>query len=662
VAPTKRALLIGISKYPKKPLNTEVDLALLSNALIRHHFPASQIKQIKDEQCTNKGIVGAIRAHLIAPAQPGDILVLHYSGHGKQLKDDNGDEPDQKDEAIVPYDTLAPLRDDEIGKLLLEMRKKVGPQGHVLFTFDACHSGTVVRDEDKPDLPASRFYPSDEALSKATDPNEFTGYASETGLGAIVDTKIPKESELGTVVILTAARSDDEASQHTENGQKGGLFSYALSRALLYAGKSITYSTLFERAASWAKSQKLCSPQIEGHRDLLLFSGQAVDQAHYAKIAGRWENREVTLNAGGLLGFWPGCEVGFYPDSTFSPEPSKRLAKGQVIRDDGLNCTVKLNQGEREPGSNVRVFVEKRDWSARLLRVMVTSTSAQKEEIAQFLRGSEAKGIRENPQYPDVRVSYVQGTLKAEYLANKGVSGGGASAGGNSDFFLVYCKEGVSPSSLPQALEKMREEIVDLNKARHLLGFQNEAPGATSPLKFRLVLETCTVSNNAINPNSRKEIDLEAVKKKNGGRLVVPAGTRFTFKVINQGQTAGVFNVINIDSDYKIQLLAPFNNDMNKPNILKPGGVWEAKDMPFDFMQSKRGQSGRETFLIIGTQGTELDLSALATLRGRNRSTTHPIEDWMDDLYKDQFIERGAPGLPSGVFFDRLDVDVIPNK
>ena len=81
------------------------------------------------------------------------MLVFHYSGHGQQITDDNGDEPDGYDETIVPYD--APmraeagyrgdkhLRDDELARKLLALRAKVGPTGNVVFAFDSCFSGAI---------------------------------------------------------------------------------------------------------------------------------------------------------------------------------------------------------------------------------------------------------------------------------------------------------------------------------------------------------------------------------------------------------------------------------------------------------------------------------------------------------------------------------------
>jgi hypothetical protein len=67
----------------------------------------------------------------------GDIFFLTYSGHGGQLPDLNGDEPDGKDETWCLYD--GELVDDELysswGAFTTGVR--------IFLLSDSCHSGTV---------------------------------------------------------------------------------------------------------------------------------------------------------------------------------------------------------------------------------------------------------------------------------------------------------------------------------------------------------------------------------------------------------------------------------------------------------------------------------------------------------------------------------------
>ena len=80
---------------------------------------------------------------LIATSAPGDVLALQFAGHGTQLPDLNGDEEDNSDEAICPYDFAdgAFLIDDDIRELFSKI-----PDGvNVTCFFDCCHSGTATR-------------------------------------------------------------------------------------------------------------------------------------------------------------------------------------------------------------------------------------------------------------------------------------------------------------------------------------------------------------------------------------------------------------------------------------------------------------------------------------------------------------------------------------
>jgi metacaspase-1 len=68
-----------------------------------------------------------------------DIFFLTYSGHGGQVPDTNGDEPDGKDETWVLYD--GELVDDELHELYTTFK----PVTRVVVLSDSCHSGTVTR-------------------------------------------------------------------------------------------------------------------------------------------------------------------------------------------------------------------------------------------------------------------------------------------------------------------------------------------------------------------------------------------------------------------------------------------------------------------------------------------------------------------------------------
>lgn len=80
---------------------------------------------------------------LVEDCRPGDSLVFHYSGHGSQEEDIDGDEIDGYDETICPldYKTNGMIIDDEINYTIVRPLPR-GVKLHAII--DACHSGTVL--------------------------------------------------------------------------------------------------------------------------------------------------------------------------------------------------------------------------------------------------------------------------------------------------------------------------------------------------------------------------------------------------------------------------------------------------------------------------------------------------------------------------------------
>ena len=155
----KHALIIAVGDYQPetgwKVISSKNDVPLIQGALVSQGFEENHITVITDEQATKAGILNALDA-LLNTVNTGDVVVVHYSGHGQQITDDNGDEIDGYDEAMVPFDAHARLRkgvyegenhirDDRIGEILTALRAKVGPNGSVMLIMDSCHSGTASR-------------------------------------------------------------------------------------------------------------------------------------------------------------------------------------------------------------------------------------------------------------------------------------------------------------------------------------------------------------------------------------------------------------------------------------------------------------------------------------------------------------------------------------
>ncbi|KAJ6850624.1 uncharacterized protein M6B38_263880 [Iris pallida] len=114
----------------------------------RYRFPQESILTLTEEETdpdmipTKYNIRRALY-WLVHGCQPGDSLVFHYSGHGSQQRNYNGEELDGYDETLCPMDfqTQGMIVDDELNATIVRPL----PHGVKLHAIiDACHSGTML--------------------------------------------------------------------------------------------------------------------------------------------------------------------------------------------------------------------------------------------------------------------------------------------------------------------------------------------------------------------------------------------------------------------------------------------------------------------------------------------------------------------------------------
>jgi len=297
----KRALLVGIDAYGgdwKRLSGAGNDVRALEAELVRRGFV---VKTLVDRAATREGIVRAFREHLIAGAGAGDVVMFHFSGHGQQVPDDDGDEVEGYDESLVPFDHRGTsdgsnnLRDDELGALLSEVAGKVD---QVVVTLDACHSGTGTRG-----VYAVRGGP------PAGPPAETRGGARDDGAMGLGD-------KAAGWVVLAAARPDELAAETRDPDRDVvvGAFSHGLVRALRAAGPQTTWRQVMDRVSvGILATTQTQHPQIEGDRDRRVFAGGWVAPTSYTVARPADASGRVPIEAGVLHGLVVGSELGLYP-------------------------------------------------------------------------------------------------------------------------------------------------------------------------------------------------------------------------------------------------------------------------------------------------------------------------------------------------------------
>ncbi|KAI4323297.1 hypothetical protein L6164_022915 [Bauhinia variegata] len=145
----KKAVLIGCN-YPgtKAELRGCInDVWRMYNCLIqRYGFSEDDITVLIDtddsyEQPTGKNIRSAL-ATLVLSAEPGDVIFVHYSGHGTRLPAETGEDDDTGyDECIVPCD-MNLITDDDFKELVDRVPRGV----RLTIVSDSCHSGGLIEE------------------------------------------------------------------------------------------------------------------------------------------------------------------------------------------------------------------------------------------------------------------------------------------------------------------------------------------------------------------------------------------------------------------------------------------------------------------------------------------------------------------------------------
>lgn len=157
-AQSKRALVFGLGEQEDKmwgKINGDKDIEYIVPMLQAAGY--TDIVVLKNSEATKAAMVGAFE-DMAKRCAKGDVVYVHYSGHGQLMTDLDGDEKlkwsgrhAQWDEAWIPYDAYMVycdkdkgekhMCDDEVAALLAGIRRSIGKDGELMVVIDACHSG-----------------------------------------------------------------------------------------------------------------------------------------------------------------------------------------------------------------------------------------------------------------------------------------------------------------------------------------------------------------------------------------------------------------------------------------------------------------------------------------------------------------------------------------
>ena len=224
---------------------------------------------------------------LVEDARPGDSLFFHYSGHGGEEKDLDGDEMDGFDQCIYPVDfqQSGSIIDDVMHEIMV---RPLPPGCRLTALFDSCHSGSTL------DLPfmyraqdggikeyniwkgtagdgvdimmgyATRnvgmmFKGAKSLFDKASH------YKSSSKMEAIRNSKMSPAD----VIMFSGCKDDQTSADANEAGAFTGAMSWAFLTAMAQAqGRSYSYLSLLQTLRSVMAGRYSQKPQLSSSHQI----------------------------------------------------------------------------------------------------------------------------------------------------------------------------------------------------------------------------------------------------------------------------------------------------------------------------------------------------------------------------------------------------------
>jgi hypothetical protein len=389
---TKYALLIGVSNYPTNqsknqlwgPLNADNDLRLLKKNLPKQGFLSDHIYTLENEKVTPIGVTNAV-TELCQKLKLGDIVIFHFSGHGQQITDLDNAEFDGFDEAFVCYNAPSlyypgykgedHLIDDEINVLILKIRKKIGPTGHLLLLIDSCHSGNMSRGNNGLNRRGSS--------NKIEIPQDLSEHLAienvKKGNSDWIENET-EDAELSSFCAISGCMSSELNYEITDKSNVGyGSLTYAFCEILKQPGiEKMNYQDVAIRIKQIIQNKNSLKdlsqhPTAEGDLKNSFLSGQAMGIKPYFEIE-TVENNVVSIG-GGLL-----SNLNIGDSLVFKNNVNKIFGKGMISSIDASQCKVissEISSKMKLPLSNYTAEVSSRNLSAEFLTLYIKGTKKQ---------------------------------------------------------------------------------------------------------------------------------------------------------------------------------------------------------------------------------------------------------------------------------------------
>jgi hypothetical protein len=617
----KKALLVGVGNYPSSTgwnhLSSNNDIHLLKNALEKQGFASEDVCMITDEQATRENIIKTIKTKLVQNVKPGDIVFFHFSGHGQQKADSDGDEIDGYDECLVPFDSPKKyeegvyegqnlITDDELNSMFKDVRKQLGPKGHLLVSLDACHSGTGTRGiaigRGSTEPMASQAYIHNKISNRPKENNQLNN-ENNTALAPMI-------------AFFGSAQNQMNYEWTNDQGEQFGSLSYSLAKYLVQLNKDESYRGLFDKIKiEMSGIAPLQQPQAEGDLDIEVFNGRSLGSALYYKVISTPEDEHILINAGYLQDIQAGTSIGFFSAETRDIEQTKPIATGKIVKNMATSSEVILDSTvEPELLQNTWVYVIEKNFGD--LKIAIRLKIADDILSQRFTEKLFSYPYISND--PDHAILNIEQSKPKSYIIIRTID----------DYLL----DSISSSNPELAISKMRRSII-----RYIQG--------QSIRKLEMKSDELNVSFKIIPVNAKNEslsIDsLIPVQTDASGIVQMKIGENFQILIINNGWKPAYFNFLDLQPDNKINFMFPWKDQTADEMKILPGQKklmpkkWEVVE-PF----------GTEIFKLVASS-KPLDLRTAYGTRGQ--TSQNPFEKFFSELENEEsYTTRGSKPLPLG--------------
>ena len=631
--PAKRALLVGISSYDRGgaedwwDLSSSGDLQAISLLLQRRFgFAPEEILILeKPEETTGDAIVSAFESWLIEPTRPGDVVYFHYSGHGSEMPDDDGDEIDGLDECLIPtdyvsrHDASRNIRDDKLADLLDALAKR--EPASVTLTFDCCYSGTATR--------GGRQAIRGQAWRGERPRAATRGGGQDDGPSGLLPGSHPAASHY----VVLSATSQGQVASETDDGADGsmGLFTWAFTRAAADAPAGSSYRSLFERIANlMLERNRDQNPQIEGQLDRVLFDGRYAPPPTYLPVT-LDPGAGLVLEAGALQGMTVGSRLTIYPAGTMDFLAAEPIARAKVAFADLNYCTLELEPGYSGGATDsiflaARAVEEMHHYGDDRLLVDLSGLAAWSGRPA-LLREIEA--------LPLARVA--QANEGGWDLRLTGPDAGHIRIEGQDGSLLRELPAG------PRASAAVARSLEGAARWRFLSGLENKDPYAQVAIELRVV--PVAVERDADGAVTRVKGDLPPRLEEPGARKLA-VGEFVMLELRNTGFVDAFVTVLDLKSDGSVGPLWPYPGVLVKDNRILADNEWHRIPEPFVFELER--PLGVEVFKAIAT-AEPADFSPLLDRETIEASPAQRSGGPLGRLLRSAMLgQRGEPALESG--------------